>query len=550
MESAKNGKYGVKDYTDVFITPQYKCFLKTPNYKPPNSGLVNVKVKTLTEEYEVNEVDYSKVLAENEYFYLKDNDERIKELYEQFKNLSNHRELLKNVGIMNAEAKLKEKLLKKLEGSNNNSGQSSEDFAKKFENVLSKDNTKFIAQLLKKIKGVEMSVGLDFSGNLNDAIMAPHEEMISKLETLTEGTPIKGVDKRLNSAYMIDDALMLTFVEGHEGDYAQYKAEFIEFKLSKNQETLEPHFLECSYDLSTISRIQNAKYYPEASLFVVAVVEPLKDEFVTINIYEMNIKDSKVLLEPRHKIETQSEFVEFTRVSGVEYVLYSNDNLESTENNKIHMVNLENTFNDPKNKPVTEVLKLDMPCYQFFDLKCNYVVAEGPLDELALIDLDAREVVAYYKEHKKSGYYGYLSATYSKSKNLLFMMHNNEEGAVINTFSVNHSDRKLEIQQDFKLSTFLKEAKVQSFASKFFTMQFNTVQNRLDILDDYQKNLLRFKFDDKRELVKDKNAVTIKHIVSHESTPTHYFTRVEGVLFFLHFYVYDNVLTGYKINDK
>ena len=163
MESAKNGKYGVKDYTDVFITPQYKCFLKTPNYKPPNSDLVNVKVKTLTEEYEVNEVDYSKVLAENEYFYLKDNDERIKELYEQFKNLSNHREILKNVGIMNAEAKLKEKLLKKLEGTNNNSGQSSEDFAKKFENVLNKDNTKFIAQLLKKIKGVEMSVGLDLS---------------------------------------------------------------------------------------------------------------------------------------------------------------------------------------------------------------------------------------------------------------------------------------------------------------------------------------------------------------------------------------------------
>ena len=214
------------------------------------------------------------------------------------------------------------------------------------------------------------------------------------------------------------------------------------------------------------------------------------------------------------------------------------------------MVNFEDTFNDSKKKPTIEKMKIDMPCYQFFNLNCNYVVAEGPLDELALIDLEAREVIAYYKEHDKSGYFGYLNACFSKTKNLLFMMHNNEEGAVITTFSVNHSSRKLEVQQNFKLNTFLKEAKIQSFASRFFTMQFSTVQNRLDILDDYQKTLFRFKFDDKRSLVQDKSAVNLESIVQNESTPSYFFTRVEGVLFFIHFFVYQNVLTAYKMKEE
>lgn len=533
----------------IFITEQYKCFIKPKHYKSENSRLKQTTVEYITEHFEPNDVDFSRVLAENEFYYLKESNPKVSKLHNEIKNLTKHRELVVDYGKIIHEAKLKEKLLKRLSSKGKEQEESYDAYNEKFEKVLAKNNSEFIRNFIQKIKGIEMSIGLEFPGSLNEAIKSSHQEMIEVLQHLKPGIAIECPKKRFHSAWILNEGFMLLFSEGQSEGFAEYKSEFYDLVCNKENDQLEMVALECDYKIQNKRRVQTVKYYSEASLLVVVSNAPMQEKFANINIYELRKSGKDVHLEPRHKIETRAEFVGFSRVNGVENILYSDDPLKENSTAVLKIVNLEETFTNPKNKPITRNFPIDMACYKYFNLGCNYVMIEGPMDHLALLDMEAGEVIAYSQETNKESYYNYLSATYSRIKNLLFVLHNKSSGAVVSTFSVDYSQRKLQLQQSYDINKYLTDASVQNFASQFFTMQFNTFQNRLDFIDDYQTCLLRFKLNDKRQLVKDKDPIKLNEIIKYDCTPSYFFTRIEGKLFFLHFYVFENVLTCYELDE-
>lgn len=551
MESTNTNSHILNPTSKVFITEQYKSFIKPSSYKNESQRLRQVTVEYLTDTFEVKDVDHQQVLAENEFFTVNERNPKIGELYQFVEKLRNFQNFMGVVGNVHQECKLKLKLLKKLESSNNNHGQSSKNYEKKFEKVLKKDNETFINNHFKAMKGLEVNIGLEFLGSLNEAVLSSHQEMISNLANIKQKIDIESPPERLSSCWMLDNEILLVFKESYSQGYAQYTPQFLKIQYNKSQKKIDLQPLDCHYNLSNTNRLYKIKYFSEGNILVIIWSHPEEEENKIVNIFEMEFDDQKVNIEPLHKVSTKSEQMEFIRLGGIQYIVYSGSPFQKQEKHELCMLNLDDIFMNAKSKPRIEKILIDITCYQFFDLGCGFLLIEGQKDELALVDLNQGDVLGFYKDHDKECFWNYHSACYSQNQNLLFVLHNNENGAVITTFSVYSDTKRLKKKKDFVLQDLLKEEGAQTFSSKFFTMQFNSFQNRLDLLDDYQQFLIRFKVNEKSELQKDKNTIKLDQVVKNsDTTPSHFLIRLEGDLFFLHYFLFDNSLAAYEIEER
>ena len=211
-------------------------------------------------------------------------------------------------------------------------------------------------------------------------------------------------------------------------------------------------------------------------------------------------------------------------------------------------MSFEDTFVNPKVKPLIERMDVDIKVFKTCNLDNGFIIGEGPSNSIALIDLAAKEVLAYYKDHKGEDYFNYLLASFSKTKNLLFVMHNSQNGAIISVFGVDGSSNTLVLKQNFELYTSLKAQSMQSFASRYFEFQFNHSENRLDIVDDYQRALFRFKLNEESKLVQDGNAIKLDY-ETKDCTPSFLMTRIDGDLYFLQYFTFSSYLKSYYLKE-
>ena len=113
-------------------------------------------------------------------------------------------------------------------------------------------------------------------------------------------------------------------------------------------------------------------------------------------------------------------------------------------------------------------------------------------------------------------------------------------------FGVDQSLAELVPKQHYELYNDLKSTLQQSFVSRYFTLQFNHKDNRLDMTDDYQQYLFRYKLDEESKLIKDKDPIKIES-EKKDCTPTFLMTRIDGDLYFLQYYTFSTYLKGYSV---
>jgi hypothetical protein len=546
MQKANNTDALMEPNAKVFITPQFKTFIKSSAYKNENKKLTEVSVKFLTEEYEVQDVDYDKVYAENEFFHLRDTNEDIKREYEKIEELNKNREQIREVGIRIEEAKIKLKMLQKLKSTGKDNGQSDATFSEKFEKILKKQNSNFIEKLLKKMKQIEVGIGLEFPGSMQEEVTRGHQELIQSLTKMGTGMEVE-VPKGCYHSFILDDGFLLNFNEdiNDEGKIEWY-TKFFEITATNNKKNLELNELKSSYEFRTSQRINNVKYFAEGNILIITSTLPEGEKNTIIQIFELIRNKDSVNFDPRHKIQTNGRFSEFVRAGGTEYLVYTNDLLDEEEFMKLNVMNFEETFVNNKVKPTTEKISLELKCFKTCNLGNGYIIGEGPNNTMALIDLSAKEALAYYKEHKGEDYFNYLMACYSKTKNLLFILHNSQNGAILSVFGVDQSLGELVPKQHYELLNDLKSTLQQSFCSRYFTLQFNHTDNRLDLTDDYQQYLFRYKLNEESKLVKDKDPLKIES-EKKDCTPTFLMTRLEGDLYFLQYYTFSTYMKGYPV---
>jgi len=545
MEKPNNTDALLEPDAKIFITPQFKTFIKSSAYKNENKKFTEVNVRFLSEEYETVDVDYDKVYAENEFFHLRDTNEEVKQEYEKIENLNKNREQIRKVGIKIEEAKIKQKLLKKLKSIGKDSGQSDVTFSEKFEKILKKKNSTFIEKLLKKMKQIEVGIGLEFPGSLQEEVTRGHQEKIEALTKLGKGMEVE-VKEGCYHSFMLDDGFVLNFNEddNDEGRIEWY-TKFFEIDTKNNKKTLIMNELKSNYEFRTEQRISDVKYFPEGNIVVITSAMPKKKNTI-IQVFELIRNKDSVVFDPRHKIVTEGRFSEFVRAGGTEYLVYTNDLLEEEEFMKLNVMNFEETFVNNKVKPTVEKVSLEIGVFKTCNLGNGYIIGEGPNNTIALIDLSAKEGLAYYKEHKGEDYFNYLMACYSKTKNLLFVLHNSQNGAIMSIFGVDQSLAELVPKQHYELYNDLKSTLQQSFVSRYFTLQFNHKDNRLDMTDDYQQYLFRYKLDEESKLIKDKDPIKIES-EKKDCTPTFLMTRIDGDLYFLQYYTFSTYLKGYSV---
>ena len=255
-------------------------------------------------------------------------------------------------------------------------------------------------------------------------------------------------------------------------------------------------------------------------------------------------------MEPRHKIETEAEHVEFVRSNGVDYIAYTTDNYEKKSDFKLSLANLSETLETATMKPRVMEIPMNSLFYRPFHLNNNLMLIEGDKDELALFDVTSKEFIAYYKDHKKQDYYNYFQACYAKSKNLIFLLHNNQNGAIITSFSIDSSSRKLIYRQDFNLYDTLKASKLNPYINQYFIMQFNPSTNRLNLTDDDFQVLFTLKINSQSKLEKDKEPFKMEKFEIRDSSCWGHFLRLEGDPFFMHYFPYENILRMYELKEE
>lgn len=549
MEAPKNTEALLKGDAKIYVTQQYKSFIKPESYKNDNQKLKELSVKYLTEEHEVVDVDYDKVYAENEFFHLRDTNEEVKKMYTGIENLNKNRFQLREVGMVREEARLKLKLLKKLTASNKNEGQNETSFAEKFEKILKKNNSEFIERLLKKMKKIEVGIGLEFPGSLQEDVTRGHEEQLKTMINMKPGTEVE-VPQKVYHSFMLDDGFMLNFMESYnEQGFIEWYTQFYEIIGDRKSKNLKMVKLKDNYEFRTRQRIHCAKFYSEGDLLVITSTLPDKEKNMVIQIFELIRNKDSVQFDPRHKIETKGRFADFVRAGGTEYLVYTNDLMPEEEFKTLNVMNFEETFVNSKVKPTFEKISLEIKCYKTCNLGSGYIIGEGPNNTLALIDLSAKEPLAYYLNHTGENYFNYLKACYSKTKNVLFVLHNSQNGAIISVFGVDYSNSELVVKQNYKFHDDIKASYQQTFASRYFELQFNYFENRLDIMDDYQRFLFRYKLNEDSELVKDKDPIKIES-ETKDCSPTFLMTRIEGDLYFLQYFTFSSYLKAYPVKEE
>ena len=533
----------------IFVTPQYKTFIKPRNYKNKNSKLKEISVKFLTEDFEVNDVDGDKILAENEFLHLKETNHRISQIYDQIRNLRGTREILRQSSLLNRESKLKKKLLTSLTLSKNNFNQSEANFSKKFEKVLAKDGSKFIEQLFTKIKKIEVGIGVEFLGNLQQDITTEYHERVLALLNSETGCKVK-VPDRVYYSFMLEDGFMLNFMENFnsQGNIEWY-TKFFMLTAHKKTKVVTMTELKCDYEFRTEQRIQEVKYFAEGNILVIASLLPRENKNLIIQIFELTRNQNKVHLEKSHKIKTNGGWSQFIRAGGVEYIVYTNDLLSEEQSKKLNIMSFEDIFINSNAKPLIDKIETDIKIFKTCNLNNGFIIGEGPNNSIALIDLARNKILAYYKDQKEENNNIYLLASYSNTKNLLFLMHNSEKGAIISVYGVDRVNNILLKKQTFDFYTDLEAQSMQHFASSYFKFQFNHTQNRLDIVDDYQRALFRYKFDKQSKLIKDTEPIKLGFEIK-DCLPSFLMTRIDGDLFFLQYFTLSTYLKSYFLKEN
>ena len=546
MEAPNNVDALMEPNAQVFVTPQYKSFIKPASYSHPK--LKPVTMRFLTEDFETKDVDFNKVYAVNEFFHLKETNADICKNYEEIESLNKHRAMIQNVGTKVEGSKLKVKLLERLEKSKNSFGQTSKTFSEKFEKILKKKNNVFIDKLFEIMKKIKGGIGLEFPGSLEEEVTRGHEEQLASLVTMEPGFEVK-VPSLVYHSFVLDDGFILNFME-NINDHAriEWHTQFYELQSENKGKDLKMVQLKHNDELRTEERIHDVKYYPEGNIIVITSTLRDGDKNLMIRVYELLRNKGSVTFEARHKIPTKGRWGEFVRAGGTEYLVYCNDLEDDEKFKKLEVMNFEETFVNSKVKPTVESMDLEIKCFKTCNLGGGYLVAEGPKNTLGLIDLSAKEALGYYREHKGEDYFNYLRACYSKTKNVLFVMHNSQNGAVVSVFSVDQSSAELQLKQNFEFYNDLKNQCSQSFANRYFEVQFNHAESRLDIVDDYQKCLFRFKLNEESKLVKDKDPITL-NTETKDCTPTFLMTRLEGDLYFLQYFTFASFLKAYPIKE-
>lgn len=548
MESEKNHEEYMDPEAQIFVTPVFQSFIKPKDYSNKNKKLKRITVEYLTENFEPEDVDNDRIYAENEFYFLSENNKDVEKELDEIKKYSNHSRLMTEVGVVAHEARLKNKLLKALETGGRNADQSSAEFEKKFENVLKKENSAFIGKCLEQMKNIEYSIGLEFAGSLLEMIQASDQIMVDTLRTSEKKIEIEMKEVYERAHILADNLFMFAQDSRDNEDYGTSVLHFYRGELSDDKEKFDLVRLELEPRYESRHYIYKTKFFEQANVLIF-LTRPGVDENTIINIYEVFISENKVRMEPRHKINTESEHVEFVRSNGVDYIAYTCDEYEKKEELRLSLANLSDTLETPTMKPRVQEIPMESLFYRPFHLNNQYMIIEGDKDELSLFDVISKEFVAYFKDHKKQDYYNYFQACYAKSKNLIFLLHNNQNGAVISSFSVDPSARRLVHKEDFNLFDLLKANKLNPYINQYFTMQFNLSTNRLNLVDDDYQVLFTLKINSQSKLEKDKDPFKLDRFQVRESSCWGHFVRLEGEGFFMHYFPYESIMRLYSLKE-
>ena len=528
----------------VFVTPEYKSFIKPASYSHPN--LKPVTVQYLTEEFRTTNVDSDKVYAVNEFYHLKDTNEEISKEDEEIKSLNKRNmDFIQTVGTIEKGSKLKLKLLKKLKISFD---QSSKNYSKKFKNILKKNNRELVLKNIRMNEDLQNRIGWKFLTSLKEEVTSRHEMQLTTLMRMQSGFEVK-VPSLVYHSFMLDDGFILNFMENINDNFRiEWHTQFYELQKETNGKGFKMVQLKHNNELRTEERIEKVKYYPEGNIIVITSTLRDGDKNLMIRVYELLRKEGLVIFEPKHEFKTNGRWGEFVSAGRREYLVYCNDLEDDEKLRKFEIMNFKKTFVDSNAKPIVESMDLEIKCFKTCNSGRGYLVAEGPKNTLGLIDLSTKEVLGYYKEYKGEDYFNYLRASYSETKNVLFVMHNSQKGVVVSVFSLDQSNAELQVKQNYEFYNDLKNHCSQSFANKYFKMQFNHIESRLDIVDDNQKCLFRFKLNEESKLVKDIDPILL-NTETKDCNPTFLMTRLEGDLYFLQYYTFASYLKVYPIKE-
>ena len=450
----------------IMISHDFKSFLKPAGFKNLNKRVQAFTVDHVTENFEISEIDNTKILAENEIFYLNETKPQIKKEYTDIESLENNQNMIKAVGNWTADLKMKEKLLARLENASNNFGQSKTAFSTQFEKGLKKSNSEYIKVLFAKLEILKNSVGLEFPGSLAEMITNSEEVMVDILSNTHDKMEVTVPDSCYRPFVLGDGFLMIVQGTRNEENILNYEPLFHLASLNKDGDGFTLNLLKSENNIVSTNYINNVKYYPEANLLITSSFNPREEKKCLIQIYQVDLTEDTIKLEPKNKIQTQSETIEFFRANGVEYIAFSDDEIKKTEDRNLSLASLEDTFNDSAVSPRIEKIPMKMTAYRCFYTNNNMMVVEGPKDHIALVDVAQREVIGYYedKEARKTDYFSYLAATYIKSKNLIFVLHNTQSGASISMLQPNIATQEIEHKEEFAIHEVLKSKKMKHLA--------------------------------------------------------------------------------------
>ena len=533
----------------IIVTKKFKAMIKPKDYQQKKDHLKVVTVEYLTENFEEEEVDHEKVIPINETDYVFEKNNDINSSLEKLKSLFKHSEIMTRMGDKIHNCNLKSKLLKQLEKSGKNFGQSSSNFDKKFENLLKKDNSVFVQKAIEKTKNLEYSIGLDLAGTISEALLVPDVidvELIKKMEL----GPELEVDKEYERIHILTNKLfMFARDERDAEDYGVSELYF--YELNFDYENKKTDYKELTLENKYASRdyIYNTHYFEEEEILVL-FTRPAVDDITIIKIYSLSIEEKSVRMEPLHRIETKSEHATVARHNGIYYLVYSYDEFEKDKDFYLILANLSDTLETPSVKPFENKIKSEVLFYKPFILNNHLLLFEGERDELALFDFEKMMFVAYYKDNKKKDYFNYFSASYSKSKGLLLLLHNDQNGAVITSFNVDFSNQKLNFLQDVSIGDDLKNASVNPYVNQYFTMQFNLKTNRLVLVDDDYQQLFKFKINNEKKLEKDGVPQKLNLFELRDSSCWGHFIRADDKSIFIHVFPYENVFRTYVTSNS
>jgi hypothetical protein len=399
------------------------------------------------------------------------------------------------------------------------------------------------------MKNIEYSIGLEFAGSLLEMVQSSNDIMVNTLAKSELG-PENEMPETYERAHILSDNLFMFSQDSRDNeDYGTSVLHFYRGDLSEDKSKFDFKRIEVEPKYESRHYIYKTKFYEQANVLIF-FTRPGVDENTIINIYEVFISETKIRMEPRHKITTQAEHVEFVRSNGVDYLAYTTDSYEKKTDLKLTLANLSDTLEMATMKPRIQEIPMETLFYRPFHLNNNYMLIEGDKDELALFDVTSKEFIAYYREHDKKDYFNFFQACYAKSKNLIFLLHNNQNGAVITSFSVDPSSKKLIKREDFNFYDTLKNSKLNPYINQYFIMQFNPSTNRLNLTDDDFQVLFTLKINSQSKLEKDKDPLKLEKFELRDSSCWGHFVRLEGEPYFMHYFPYESIMRMYTLKEE